>query len=173
MRPSRKPFCRQCFSCYFEAHSDHFRTFPLISTIFGTKVSLSAKTGLSARKHFLRFGAPFGVIFASLRKCCSRQWFLWCFELHFHFFAFLEHIFRFLAPKRVFGAESAFWRENAKWVPKGVKMEKGSSKHQRNHCLEQGLRKGAEMSQKGAQNAKKLFCAQNHFCAQNRILSKK
>ena len=47
-------------------------------------------------------------------------------------------------------------------------MGKWSSKHQRNHCLEQHLRQGAKMTPKGAPKRKKsIFCAKNLFCAQN------
>ena len=53
-------------------------------------------------------------------------------------------------------------------------MEKGTSKHQRNHCLEQGLRKGAEMTQKGAPKCKKsLFCAQNRFLRSKSLFERK
>ena len=37
LRPSRKPFCRQCFFRCFEAHFHTFRTFPLIFSFFHQK----------------------------------------------------------------------------------------------------------------------------------------
>ena len=77
-------------------------------------------------------------------------------------------------PQKRCCTRSAYRRENAKWAPNEVKMQKGSSKHQRNHCLEQGLRKGAETTQKGAPKCKNRFLAhKTAFCAQNRFLSKK
>ena len=67
-----------------------------------------------------------------------------------------------------------FGAKNAKWAQKGVKMEKGSSKYQRNHCLEQGLPKGAEMTQKSTQKRKNaLLAPKNAFCAQNLQNTKK
>ena len=69
----------------------------------------------------------------------------------------------FWAPKPLFGPKNDFWRQkcilarkNGKWAPKTQKRGKWSSKHQRNHCLEQGLRKGAKMTQKGAPKRKKI-----------------
>ena len=53
-------------------------------------------------------------------------------------------------------------------------MEKWSSKHQRNHCLEQHLRKGAKMTPKGAPKRKKtLFYAQNRFLRSKSLFTKK
>ena len=57
---------------------------------------------------FLRFGAPFGVIFAPWRKCCSRQWFLWCFELHFPIFCAFGAHFRFFRSKMHFWRQKSF-----------------------------------------------------------------
>ena len=53
-------------------------------------------------------------------------------------------------------------------------MRKGCPKHQRNHWLQHGLRKGAEMTRNlPPKRKKRFFCAQNHFLAPNNFLSKK
>ena len=81
---------------------------------------------------------------------------------------------RFLRPKTLFGPKMHFGAKKRKMEPKRGKMEKGSPKHQRNHCLEQGSRKGAEMTPKRAQKRKNAyFCAQNRFLAQKSLLEEK
>ena len=84
--------------------------------LFRKKVILSAKSIVVRKKVFSRLGAPFGAIFALLRKCSSRQWFLWSFELHFA--NFLRRWISFpvfsrqksiLASEIGFGAKKRFW----------------------------------------------------------------
>ena len=87
----------------------------------------------------------------------------------------------FWAPKPLFGPKNDFWRQKCilarkkrKMGSKNAKMEKWSSKHQRNHCLEQHLRKGAKMTPKGAPKRKKrFFTLKTAFCAQNHFFTKK
>ena len=68
LRPSRKPFCRQCFLRCFEAHFHPFRTFSLIFSLFRKKVILSAKTRLSAEKRFFAFWGTFLGHFGTLAQ---------------------------------------------------------------------------------------------------------
>ena len=83
-------------------------------------------------------------------------------------------------PLAPFSPKNDFWhqkcileRKNRKWAPKAQKMGKWSSKHQRNHCLEQHLRQGAKMTPKGAPKRKKsIFCAQNLFLRSKSLFTK-
>ena len=125
MRPSRKPFCRQCFSWYFEAHFHPFHTFPFIFSLFAQKAILSAKSGFGRKKAIF---CILGHLFGSFRHPCANL------ALDNGFFGVLRSLFpsphhlglillfsrqnAFLAPKQflepkktVSGAKSAFWRE--------------------------------------------------------------
>ena len=51
-----------------------------------------------------------------------------------------------LRPKPVFGAKITFGAQSVKKSNKVRKERKWAPKHQRNHCLEQGLRDGREIN---------------------------
>ena len=71
--------------------------------------------------------------------------------------SFQNVVFSKPLPKPLFGAKNNFWRqkcilarENGKWAPKRKKWKKGAQNTKETNCLEQGLRKGADMTQKGS-----------------------
>ena len=68
LRPSRKPFCRQCFFRCFEAHFHPFRTFSLIFSLFRKKVILSAKNRFVGQKVFFAFWGTFLDHFRTLAQ---------------------------------------------------------------------------------------------------------
>ncbi len=47
------------------------------------------------------------------RQPCSRQWFLWCFGVHFHPFRTFSLFFAFFPPKATFAPKSGFGRKSA------------------------------------------------------------
>ena len=110
LRPSRKPFCRQCFFRCFEAHFHTFRTFPLIFSFFHQKVILSTKTGFERQKaHFCVLGHLFGSFSHPCANVALDNGFFGVLSSIFHFLALLEPIFGSFAPKCTFGAKNHFW----------------------------------------------------------------
>ena len=88
-----------------------------VFAIFGDETAKNAKNAFWAPKCDFygneRFFGSEALISCPSRQPCSRQWFLWCFGVHFHPFRTFSLFSALFPPKATFAPKSGFGRKSA------------------------------------------------------------